>query len=162
MRLLGSGALLNEVVRAQEVLASEYGVAAEVWSVTSYTELRRDALEVERWNLLHPTEDARVPYVGRAMGVDGGLVVATSDYMKALPDGIAKHIDAPVIALGTDGFGRSATREELRDFFEVDWRHIVFATLSSLARDEQVGVSVVKAARDALEINPEAPNPATS
>ncbi len=162
VRLLGSGALLNEVVRAQEVLASEYGVAAEVWSVTSYTELRRDALEVERWNLLHPTEDARVPYLGRAMGVDGGLVVATSDYMKALPDGIAKHIDAPVIALGTDGFGRSATREELRDFFEVDWRHIVFATLSSLARDEQVGVSVVEAARDALEINPEAPNPATS
>jgi pyruvate dehydrogenase E1 component len=162
VRLLGSGALLNEARRAQEALAHDYGVAAEVWSVTSYTELRRDAMAVERWNLLHPTEEARMPYIARALGEDQGLVVATSDYMKALPDGIAKHIDAPVIALGTDGFGRSGTREELRDFFEVDWRHIVFATLSSLARDEQVGVSVVEAARDELHINPEAPDPATS
>ena len=162
VRLLGSGAILNEVVRAQELLARDYGVAAEVWAVTSYTELRRDALAVERWNLLHPAEPARVPYVAAALGAEPELVVAASDYMKALPDGVAKHIDAPVIALGTDGFGRSGTRAELRDFFEVDWRHITFATLSALARDEQLGVSVVEAARDALQINPEAPNPATS
>ena len=88
--------------------------------------------------------------------------MATSDYLKALPDGIAKYIDAPVVALGTDGFGRSGTRGELRDFFEVDWRHIVFATLSALARDEQVAVGVVNRALDELAISPERPNPATS
>ena len=161
VHLLGSGAILNEVVRAQQVLASDYGVAADVWSVTSFTELRRDAIEVERWNRLHPTEQARVPFVRQRLGEDARVVVAATDYLKALPDSIAKWVDGPVVSLGTDGFGRSASRAELRDFFEVDTNHIVFATLSALTRDESIPASTVQRAMDELGINPERPNPAT-
>jgi pyruvate dehydrogenase E1 component len=160
VNLLGSGAILNEVRRAQQVLAEDYGIASHVWSVTSWNELRRDALEVERWNLLHPAEAPRQPYIVQQLGEDPNLVVASTDYLKALPDGIAKWVNAPVVALGTDGFGRSATREELRDFFEVDYRHIVFATLSALVRQEVVPLSVVQEAGRQLEIDTERPNPA--
>jgi pyruvate dehydrogenase E1 component len=160
VNLLGSGAILNEVRRAQEVLAVDYGIASDVWSVTSWNELRRDALEVERWNLLHPAEEQRQSFVQQQLGPDPNLVVASTDYLKALPDGLAKWINAPVVALGTDGFGRSATREELRDFFEVDYRHIVFATLSALVRQEQVPLSVALEAGAKLEIDTERPNPA--
>ena len=161
VQLLGAGAILNEVVRAQEVLAAEYGVAADVWSVTSFTELRRDAIEVERWNRLHPTEQTRLPFLRRQLGEDASVVVAASDYMKTLPDSIAKWIDAPLVSLGTDGFGRSASRGELRDFFEVDTKHIVFSTLSALAREELIPAGTVQRAMDDLGINPERPNPAT-
>ncbi len=160
VHLLGSGAILNEVLRAQELLADQFGVASDAWSVTSFTELRRDAIEVERWNLLHPAEPERLPYLRQQLG-DGQIVVAASDYMKGLPDGLAKWVDAPLVALGTDGFGRSDTREALRDFFEVDARHIAFAALSALARDEQIPVSVALQATEALQIDPERPNPAT-
>ena len=161
VHLLGSGAILNEVLRAQELLADQFGVASDVWSVTSFTELRRDAIEVERWNVLHPAEPPRLPYVTESLGDQPNLVVAASDYMKALPDALSKWVDARVITLGTDGFGRSETREALRDFFEVDARHIAFAALSGLARDEQIPVSVVLAAGETLGIDPERPNPAT-
>jgi pyruvate dehydrogenase E1 component len=160
VHLLGSGAIMNEVLRAQELLADQFGVASDAWSVTSYTELRRDAIEVERWNVLHPAEPRRQPYIAEALG-GGQVVVATSDYMKALPDGLARWVDAPMVSLGTDGFGRSDTREALRDFFEVDARHIAFAALSALARDEQIPVSVAVRAGEALKIDPERPNPAT-
>ncbi|PKN81770.1 MAG: pyruvate dehydrogenase (acetyl-transferring), homodimeric type [Chloroflexi bacterium HGW-Chloroflexi-9] len=160
VHLLGSGAILNEVLRAQELLADQFGVASDVWSVTSFTELRRDAIEVERWNLLHPAEPAREPFIAQQLG-HGQTVVAASDYLKALPDGLAKWVDARVVALGTDGFGRSDTREALRDFFEVDARHIAFAALSALAREEQVPVSLALRAAEALKIDPERPNPAT-
>ena len=160
-QLLGSGAILNEALAAQELLGRDYGVAADVWSATSYTELRREALEVERWNLLHPGEERRVPYVAQVLGEQPTLVVGVSDYMKALPDSIAKWINAPVVALGTDGFGRSATRAELRDFFEVDARHITLATLSALAHEEEIPAGVARQAIEDLAINPERPNPAT-
>ncbi|GMU41259.1 MAG: pyruvate dehydrogenase E1 component [Chloroflexota bacterium] len=160
VHLLGSGAILNEVLRAQELLLDQFGVASDVWSVTSFTELRRDAIEVERWNLLHPAEPPQEPYVAQQLG-HGQVVVAASDYLKALPDGLAKWVDARVVALGTDGFGRSDTRETLRDFFEVDARHIAFAALSALAREEQVPVSLAVRAGEALRIDPERPNPAT-
>ena len=162
VQLLGSGAILNEVVAAADLLAEKYGVAADVYSVTSYTELRREALEVERWNRLHPLEEPRVPFMTRQLAGDAVVAVAASDYLKALPDSIARWMPAPLEALGTDGFGRSATRAELRDFFEVDARHIAFTTLHALAAREAIPRSVVVTAIEELGINPEKPNPATS
>jgi len=159
VRLLAGGAVLNEAVRAQGLLA-EFGVAAEVWSVTSWTELRREALEVERWNVLHPDRPPRVPYVTTCLDGGAGVVVAASDYMKALSDGLAKWIPAPLVSLGTDGYGRSATRSELRDFFEVDARHIAHAALSALARQEAVPQSLVHEASARLRIDAERPDPA--
>ena len=160
-QLLGSGAILNEALAAQELLLRDYGVAPDVWSVTSYSELRREAMDVERWNWLHPGEPVRVPYVAQMLGEDPTLVVGATDYLKSLPDSIAKWVDAPLVALGTDGFGRSATRAELRDFFEVDARHIAFATLSALVRDEALSASVAQQAMEDLKIDPERANPAT-
>lgn len=161
VNLLGSGAILNEALTAQELLAEQFGVASDVWSVTSWTELRRDAIEVDRWNVLHPDVPERRPYLVEQLGDQPSLVVAASDYMKALPDGLAKWVDARFISLGTDGFGRSDTREALRDHFEVDARHIAFAALSALARDEQVPASVATEAGQRLELDVERPNPAT-
>ena len=164
VKLLGSGAILNGVVEAQSILEQEYGVAAEVWSVTSYTELRREALEVERWNLLHPLEEARHPFVSAQLFPEDepfeGVVVAASDYLKALPDSIAKWLPAPLISLGTDGFGRSATREELRDFFEVDARHVVLATLTALSRRGVIASDIVQRAMLDLRIQADSPSPA--
>ena len=162
VHLLGSGSILNEAVKAQELLAEQYGVASTVWSVTSYTELRRDAIEVDRWNWLHPAEPPRVPFVvQQLLREDPHPVIAASDYLKALPDAIAKWVEAPFTSLGTDGFGRSATREELRDFFEVDAAHIAFAALSALVREEQLPASVALHAIETLGIEPERPNPVT-
>jgi pyruvate dehydrogenase E1 component len=161
VNLLGAGAIMNEVLAAQELLADQFGIASDAWSVTSWTELRRDAIEVDRWNWLHPEMPPRLAYVQELLGTEPSLVVAASDYMKALPDGLARWVDAPMVSLGTDGFGRSETRAALRDFFEVDARHIAFAALSALARDEQIPVSVAVEAGKTLKIDPERPNPAT-
>ncbi|MEI6137397.1 MAG: pyruvate dehydrogenase (acetyl-transferring), homodimeric type, partial [Chloroflexota bacterium] len=161
VHLLGSGSILNEAVEAQRILAADYGVASDVWSVTSYTELRRDGIEVDRWNQLHPGEPPRVPYVVQQLG-GTHPIVAASDYLKSLPDAIAKWLDTSFTSLGTDGFGRSASREELRDFFEVDARHIAFAAISSLVREELLPVSVAQRAVEQLGIETERPNPATT
>ena len=166
VKLLGSGAILNEVVQAQEILEREYGVAAEVWSVTSYTELRREALEVERWNLLHPLETARIPFISAQLFPQDdafeGVVVAASDYLKPLPDSIAKWLPAPLVSLGTDGFGRSGTREELRDFFEVDARHVVLAALTTLSRRGLIASDIAQRAMLDLQIDAASPSPAHS
>jgi pyruvate dehydrogenase E1 component len=161
-QLLGSGAILNEVLGAQKILAEEYDVAADVWSVTSYPELYRDGHAVERWNRFHPAEKPRVPYVTECLGGTEGVIVAASDYVKLLPNGIDRWTPRPVVALGTDGFGRSEGRASLRDFFEVDTKHIVAATLSELAHEGKVDAGVVKKAIADLGINPEKPNPAIS
>jgi pyruvate dehydrogenase E1 component len=161
-QLLGSGAILNEVLAAQKVLAEQYEVAADVWSVTSYPELYRDGHAVERWNRFHPAEQPRVPHVTECLGDTEGVIVAASDYVKLLPNGIDRWTPRPVVALGTDGFGRSEGRSSLRDFFEVDTKHIVAATLSELAREGKVDASVAKKAIADLGINPEKPNPAIS
>ena len=161
-RLLGSGAILNEALRAQATLADDYGVAADVWSVTSYTELRREALGIERWNMRHPDETPRSSFIEQQLASGSGPVIAASDYMRALPDSIARWAGDAMVSLGTDGFGRSGTREELRDFFEVDWRHIVFATLHALARAGAVDSSTVAQAMTALGIESEKPEPARS
>ncbi len=133
-QLFGSGPILNEVLRAQNILAGEYSVHADVWSVTSYDQLRRDALEVERWNRLHPSGPMKTSYIQVALtGADGPIIAAT-DYMKAVPDQLAPWLTNRLVTLGTDGFGRSDNREHLRRHFEVDAESIAAATLSKLAR----------------------------
>jgi len=171
-QLLGSGTILFEVLKAQAILEKDYGVAADVWSVTSYKQLYREANDCARWNMLHPGEKPRVPYVTRALtstvqGDGAGLVstgpfIAASDYMKVLPESIAQWIPGRLVALGTDGFGRSENRASLRDFFEVDAKHIVLATLHALAVEKQLGNDVLERAIRELGIDPEKRNPATS
>ncbi len=161
-QLLGSGPIMNEVLKAQKMLEEKYHVAANVWSVTSYKELRRDGLETERWNILHPGEPLRVPYVTRCFANEKGVYAAASDYMKVLPDSISRWVPGPLTSLGTDGFGRSDGRPQLRDFFEVDARYITLAVLSALARRKEVTVDVVRQAMKDMGINPEKSNPVTS
>jgi len=161
-QLFGSGTILNEAIKAQGILEEKYGVSADVWSVTSYTELYRDGHETDRWNRLHPAEKPRVPYITQAVGSAPGVFVAASDYLKALPDMIDRWLPRRIAALGTDGFGRSEGRAGLRDFFEVDARHITLTTLSELMRDGQIEAKVVAEAITDLDINPEKANPAVS
>ncbi len=161
-QLFGSGAIMNQVLQAQTLLEEKYNVAADVWSVPSYKELRRDGLDVDRWNMLHPDETPRVPYVTQCLADAPGVFVAASDYMKALPDSIGRWSPKPIFVLGTDGFGRSETREALRDFFEVDYRYITLGVLNSLARDGELKQDVVSAAMEDLEINPDKLNPMIS
>ncbi len=167
-QLLGSGPILNHALRAQEILAERYGVAADAWSATSYLLLRRDALEAERWNRLHPGEAPRVPYVTRSLAESRGPVIAACDYMKAVPDQIARWVPPDArgprrfVTLGTDGFGRSDTRETLRRHFEIDAESIVVATLSALAESGEIEPGVAaKAIRD-LGIDPSRPDPAST
>ena len=159
-QLFGSGPILNEVLRAQEILATKYGVHADVWSVPSYTELRRDALAVERWNRLHPAEKERVPYVLSALGDAKGPIIAASDYMKALPDVLSPWLPSRLVTLGTDGFGRSDNREHLRRHFEVNAEAIVGATLSKLAREGKFKPKAAQKALAELGLNVDAADPA--
>ena len=159
VQLLGSGAILREVVKAQELLAG-YGVSADVWSVTSYKELYKDGVAAERWNMLHPgAEKRRVPLVTTLLSDAPGVVVAAVDYVKALGLVISRWVPRPYTVLGTDGFGRSDSRARLRDFFEVDARYIALAALSSLAQAEALPWSVVAKARSDFEIDPEKADP---
>ena len=160
--LLGSGTILNEAVKAQGMLEERFGVSADVWSVTSYKELYRDATDAERWNTFHPEEAPQTPFVAKALQGERGIFVAASDYLKVLPLGVAKWFPGPLHALGTDGFGRSDTRPALRDFFEVDARFIALAALHQLALRGEVDAGTVKRAMEELEIPPEKPNPVWS
>ena len=160
-QLLGSGAILNEVVAAQKLL-EKYDVAADVWSVTSYQELYRDAHACDRWNMLHPAEAPRVPHVSQCMKDAPGVIVAASDYLKVLPDSIDRWMPRRVRSLGTDGFGRSEDRKGLREFFEVDARFVALATLAELAQDGELDRTVVTQAIKDLGISPEKLNPAKS
>jgi pyruvate dehydrogenase E1 component len=161
-QLFGSGAILNEVLRAQEILETKYGVAADVWSVTSYKELYVDGNETERWNRLHPSEKARVPYLTKCLVDAPGVLVAASDYLKTLPNMVSKWMPRRLASLGTDGFGRSEGRPSLREFFEVDSRFITLATLHELHTDGKLERSVVDKAIKELGINPEKANPVIS
>ena len=158
-QLFGSGAILREALKAQEILETKYGVSADVWSVTSYKALYTDGIDTERWNLLHPSETPRIPYVTQCLADSQGVLVAASDYLKALPNMISRWAPRHMAALGTDGFGRSDGREALRDFFEVDARFITLATLSELQREGKVDACVVQKAIQELGIKPEKPNP---
>jgi len=161
-QLLGSGPILNEALRAQQILQERYDVAADVWSVTSYGQLRRDGLETERWNLLHPEQQPRAAYFHECLAASEGVIVAASDYMKSLPDSVSRWSPRPMVSLGTDGFGRSESRRALRDFFEVDARYIVVATLGALARQGRVPAELAGRAVVELGIDPAKPNPMTS
>jgi pyruvate dehydrogenase E1 component len=158
-QLLGSGAILNEALKAQRILEEKYDVAPDVWSVTSYKELYSDGHDADRWNMLHPTEPPRVPYLTSCLANTQGVIVVASDYVKAVPDSVARWCPRPITSLGTDGFGRSDSRAALRDFFEVDARFIVLATLSALAREKKVRPEVVAKAIKDLDINPSKANP---
>ena len=160
-QLFGSGAIMFEVLKAQELL-ERYGVEADVWSVTSYKELYRDGNDCERWNMLHPGEKPQVPFVTQQLEGAEGVLVAASDYMKVLPESISKWMPRRLHALGTDGFGRSENRTSLRDFFEVDAKHIVLATLHALEGERKIEPGTVNQAIKELGINPEKPNPAVS
>jgi pyruvate dehydrogenase E1 component len=160
-QLLGSGAILTEVVKAAELL-EKFGVAADVWSVTSYGELYRDGNACDRWNMLHPAQKPRVPYAAECLAKTEGVIVAASDYVKALPNSIDRWLPRPIVALGTDGFGRSEGRKALRDFFEVDARFIAVGALSALSRDKQIDAKLVEKAIKDLGIDPEKTNPAIS
>ncbi len=160
-QLLASGAILREALEAQTLLEG-YDVAADVWSVTSWAQLYRDGHACDRWNMLHPLGPPRQPYVTQCLGSTPGVVVAASDYVKALPDSLSQWLDTRLVALGTDGFGRSDTREALREFFEVDARFITVATLGALARDGIVSPEAVVQAIGDLGIDPEKADPAVS
>jgi len=160
-QLFGSGAILNEVIKAQEIL-QKYGVAADVWSVTSYGQLYRDGHACERWNMLHPTEVPKVPYVTQCLKDAPGVFVAASDYLKVLPDSIDRWLPRKIRSLGTDGFGRSEDRAALREFFEVDARFVAVAALAELQKDGQIDAKVVAQAIKDLGINADKPNPAVS
>jgi pyruvate dehydrogenase E1 component len=153
--LLGSGPIVPHVLRAQEMLAEQFGVSADVWSVTSYKELRREALEVERWNLLHPGEKPKQNYVEQMLAKEQGVFVAATDYMRSLPEMIGRWVPGGLTPLGTDGFGRSETRAALRRHFEVDAECIAFAALSQLARRGHIKPAVAQQAMQKFEINPE-------
>jgi pyruvate dehydrogenase E1 component len=159
-QLFGSGTIMNEVLRAQEILATKYNVHADVWSVTSYNELRRDALGVQRWNRLHPAEKERQSYLQTTLAGTQGPIIAASDYMKVMPDQLAPWLTTRLVALGTDGFGRSDNREHLRRHFEVNAESIVGATLSKLSREGKFKPKQAQKAMAELGLNVEAIDPA--
>ncbi len=162
-RLVGSGSILNQSIAARDLLAERFGVAAEVYSAPSFPLLRRDALEVERWNRLHPGEASpRVPYVSQVLPDAGGPIVAATDWMKSLPDMVSRWLPPHYLSLGTDGYGRSGTREDLRAFFEIDPAHIAAATLVSLARCGAMSASKATKGIRELGIDPEKVDPLVS
>jgi pyruvate dehydrogenase E1 component len=159
VRLVGSGSILLQVIAAQALLAERFGVAAEVFSAPSFPMLRRDALIVDRWNRLHPTSKARTPYVSTVLGSKGGPIVAATDWMKALPDLVRPWIEAPFVTLGTDGFGRSDTRDALRAYFEIDPPHIAAAALAALAQSGDITPKAAAKAFEELDVDPEKADP---
>jgi len=161
VQLLGSGTILREVTSAGELLQGDFGITADIWSVTSFNELRREALAMERWNMLHPESEPRIPWVSRCLAGQQGPVVAASDYMRAYADQIRHYVPHRYRVLGTDGFGRSDTREKLRRFFEVNRYYIAVAALKSLADEGRIEARQVSEAIRKYGIDPEKPNPVT-
>jgi len=158
-QIFGSGPILREALRAQEILAERYDISADVWSATNYKQLRTDALNCQRWNMLHPTEPPKKSYIETVLEKESGPFVAVSDNLKAVPDQIAPWVPGGLTTLGTDGFGRSDTREALRRFFEVDAECVTVATLHALVEKGQIGKEIVAKAITDLGINPEKPFP---
>ena len=160
--LLGSGAIMNEVLKAQEILENDYAVSADVWSVTSYKNLHLDALDIERWNMMNPDKKAKTPYIAQITKSEEGVYVSASDYVQLLGDSISKWLPGKLTTLGTFGFGRSEGRAALRDFFEVDAKHIVYATLYSLVNEKVLKADLLKKAITKLGINTKKLNPLKS
>jgi pyruvate dehydrogenase E1 component len=152
---------LREVLAAAAILEKDYGVAADVYSVTSFSELRRDALSIARWNMLHPNEPQQENYVQRTLAGREGPFIAATDYMKTVADQIRQWVPGPYTVLGTDGFGRSDSRAELRRFFEVDRNYVAVASLKALADGGKIDKNTVSTAMRAFGIDPEKSNPLT-
>jgi pyruvate dehydrogenase E1 component len=159
VQLLGSGTILREVIAGADLLAQDWGVAADIWSCPSFTELRREGIDAERWNLLHPGETPRVPYVTQCLSGQPGPVIASSDYMRTFADQIRPYVPGQYVVLGTDGFGRSDYRRKLRSFFEVDRHFVALAALKALAAEGAVAKSVPAEAVKKFGIDPEKKNP---
>ena len=156
---MGSGTILREVIAAADLLEADFDVSVDVWSATSFTELRREGMAVERWNRLHPTEPPRQSYVEQCLESRPGPVVAASDYVRLFADQIRPWIDRRFVALGADGYGRSDMRARLRRFFEVDRFHVAVAALKVLADDGDIGSQVAAGAIAQYGIDPELPDP---
>jgi pyruvate dehydrogenase E1 component len=161
VQLMGSGVILREVIEAQKILESDYGVSADVWSVTSFNELRKDALEADRWNRMNPDKPQKESHVVKMLKKAEGPIIASTDYMKSFAEQIAVFLPHKFVALGTDGFGRSDSREKLRHFFEVDRHYVVVATLKALSDEGKIKSSVVTDALKKFKLDPNKPNPVT-
>jgi pyruvate dehydrogenase E1 component len=159
VQLLGSGTILREVLAAADLLEADHGVAADVWSVTSFTELARDGIETERWNRLHPTEDARRSYVATQFDGRSGPAIASTDYMRTFAEQIRPYLPGAYTVLGTDGFGRSDYRVKLRQFFEVDRHYVTVAALKALADGGELEPAAVQTAIETYGIDPDRPAP---
>jgi len=161
VQLLGSGTILREAIAAAELLDKDFGIDSDIWSVTSFTELRREGMDCERWNMLHPETEARVSYVEQCLDGRSGPVIAATDYMRSFADQIRGYLPKHFKVLGTDGFGRSDTRKKLRKFFEVDRHYIAIAALKSLADEGTIKAGQVSKAIKLYDIDPDKPNPTT-
>jgi pyruvate dehydrogenase E1 component len=161
VQLLGSGTILREVLAASELLARDWDVGSAVWSVTSFNELRREGIDVERWNMLHPHEAQRTTYVEAQLAGSRGPIVAATDYMRAYADQIRPYVPRRYVVLGTDGFGRSDMRSQLRKFFEVNRYYVTVAALKALADEGEIPSATVSEAIAKYRIDPEKPNPVT-
>lgn len=161
VQLMGGGAILNEVIAAAELLQKDFDVTADVWSVTSFNELRRDAFEKERAHMFTPDKEAAVPYIQQCLEKHEGPIIAATDYVRAYPNMVRPYVDRTFVTLGTDGFGRSDTRERLREFFEVNRYYIAVAALYALSKDGKVPAARVKEAIKKYGIDPKKPNPVT-
>ena len=159
VRLIGSGPIMQQVLRAEEIL-SNLGIKSEIWSATSFGGLRRDAIECERWNRLNPTKKEKIPYISKTLGESDIITIATTDHMKAVPDMIKNWVPGKYVTLGTDGFGRSDTRENLRRFFEIDAEHIAAAAISTMLTEGKLTKAKAEKALKTLDINLGAPDPA--
>jgi pyruvate dehydrogenase E1 component len=158
-QILGSGPIIREALRAQDILADKYGVSADVWSATSYKQLRVDAMKAQRWNMLHPSAEPQKSYLETVLEKEKGPFIAVSDNIKLVPDQITPWVPGGLTTLGTDGFGRSETRPNLRRFFEIDAEMTVIATLYALAKKGAVKPSLVEKAIKDLKVNPEKIHP---
>jgi len=161
VQLMGSGVILREVIEAQKILENDYGVSADVWSVTSFNELRKDALEIDRWNRMNPDKPQKESHITKHLKKAEGPIIASTDYMKSFAEQIAVFLPHKFVALGTDGFGRSDSRENLRQFFEVDRHYVVVATLKALSDEGKIKSSIVTDAIKKFKLDPNKPNPVT-
>ena len=159
MQLLASGSMLNEALGAAKLLKNDWNIDSSVWSVTSYSELHKEAEDVRRWNILHPDSKPKKSFLEEMISPENGPVIALSDYVKLVAEQISSYIDCPFVALGTDGFGRSETRKELRNFFEVNRYYIVMAAMESLKKLGLVKKSNVIKVIATYNLDPEKPNP---
>ena len=158
---MGSGAILREVEAAALLLEKDFNIPANVWSATSFNELQRDGVAVERWNLLHPNQPQKKSYVETCLASQAGPVIATTDYIRTYPEQIRPFVSNRFVTLGTEGYGRSDTREKLREFFEVNRYYIIIAALKALADDSKIDAVDVAKAIKKYNIDPEKPNPVT-